>query len=495
MTRCRTEEIQSHMCGPSSTSTKYEWEKYDYYRILGLPAVNLNSSRNKRKDARNRIDRQQIKKAYRSQAQKYHPDKAHRKNLTSTIGESNQRFARIAEAYEFLTDDSKRKNYDVWLLNCEDRNKIQENDFSPGDSWSFSFSDPRKVFEKFWDGRKSQKEPIRVHETREILLDPSSGKEILREYRTEEFASDEDGIYMYRVLVQDFVEQFDRFFGWEYKPLTAPVVIEEGRRSDSNFQDERGNQNTLSGNSYMTPRSLPLVSANGHFYARISRQCELIVASNSSSPGGSDDLIKWSSKTYIPSRAGNCFLSVQGPYLVLALGSPENPGRILWNSDNSKNIDDDFSSVYFAKLDNDGNLAVYKETDKYWGWKQTKTFTYKRIPKILKELGKRLKRGKESSSNPESKAHTTCIFATGTVGCNPPARKIVHIAYDMRRLIERTVVNIDSALDNVWDFIEPEEDEDPLDVILRLLEKAGNSVSKVGSSLSKRGAKFILDWR
>jgi len=492
---CRAQEGQT--CGPSTTSTKYEWEQYDYYRVLDLPSVDQSTSRKKRKDVRDHIDEQQIKKAYRRQAQKFHPDKAHKENLTATIEESNQRFARIAEAYEVLKDDIKRKDYDAWLLNCEDRSNSfsQENDFSEGNSWSFSFSNPRKVFENFWDGRKSQQEPIRVHESREILLHPTIGKEILRVYRTEEFASNEDGIYMYRVLVQDFAEQYDRFFGWEYKPLSEATVVEEGTRSNSNFQDDNGNQDVLAVNDYMTPRSLPLVSANGQFYARISRQCELIVASKFSAPGGPDDLIKWTSRTYIPSRAGNCFLSVQGPYLVLATGSPDNPGRILWNSANSKNIDDDLSSVYFARLDNDGNLAVYKETDKFQKSARPKAYLYKRIPNVLKDLAKRLKQDKKHSKKDNSKPYTKCIFATGTFGCNPPARKMVHFAYDVRRLIERTMVNIDSALDNLWDLIEPEEDEDPLDVLLRVAEKAGNSITKFGSSLAKRGAKFISDWR
>lgn len=65
--------------------------KKDYYEILGVS-----------KDA----SQDEIKKAYRKMAVKYHPDK----NSGDTDAES--KFKEAAEAYDVLRDESKRSNYD-----------------------------------------------------------------------------------------------------------------------------------------------------------------------------------------------------------------------------------------------------------------------------------------------------------------------------------------------------------------------------------------------
>jgi len=64
----------------------------DYYDILGVD-----------KDA----SKEEIKKAYRKKAKKYHPDK----NPENT-DEAREKFKKISEAYEVLADDEKRKRYD-----------------------------------------------------------------------------------------------------------------------------------------------------------------------------------------------------------------------------------------------------------------------------------------------------------------------------------------------------------------------------------------------
>lgn len=66
-------------------------EKKDYYEVLGIS-----------KDA----SEQEIKKAYRKMAMKYHPDK------NQGNKESEEQFKEVNEAYEVLSDPQKRRTYD-----------------------------------------------------------------------------------------------------------------------------------------------------------------------------------------------------------------------------------------------------------------------------------------------------------------------------------------------------------------------------------------------
>ena len=63
----------------------------DYYKTLGLDK-NANE--------------EEIKKAYRKLARKYHPD------LNPNDKEANRKFQQINEANEVLSDPEKRKKYD-----------------------------------------------------------------------------------------------------------------------------------------------------------------------------------------------------------------------------------------------------------------------------------------------------------------------------------------------------------------------------------------------
>jgi len=129
----------------------YKWETWNYYQILGLAPESYYHadvglpSRRKRSNERSKITATDIKKAYRTQAQLWHPDKVASKkqqtqqtvraaNVTSqnskdysdiSIEESNARFARIAQAYEILSDQGKREEYDVYLLDREDEMELE----------------------------------------------------------------------------------------------------------------------------------------------------------------------------------------------------------------------------------------------------------------------------------------------------------------------------------------------------------------------------------
>jgi len=62
----------------------------DYYFILGLPKA---------------ADKHRIKKAYRDRVKELHPDKAN-------TSENRQKFLEAQEAYETLTDDARKAEYD-----------------------------------------------------------------------------------------------------------------------------------------------------------------------------------------------------------------------------------------------------------------------------------------------------------------------------------------------------------------------------------------------
>lgn len=90
-------------------------EKKDYYNIL---------------ETTKEASKEEIKKSYRRMALKYHPDTSKEPNAT-------EKFKEINEAYEVLSDDSKRSQYD------------QYGTVNMGAS---GFRDPRDIFSNFGGG-------------------------------------------------------------------------------------------------------------------------------------------------------------------------------------------------------------------------------------------------------------------------------------------------------------------------------------------------------
>src|SRR5438046_575557 len=81
----------------------------DYYEILGVARA---------------AKEEEIKKAYRKLARKYHPD------LNPNNKQSEEKFKEIQEAYEVLGDADKRKKYDQLGMNWKNGA-----DFTPPPNW------------------------------------------------------------------------------------------------------------------------------------------------------------------------------------------------------------------------------------------------------------------------------------------------------------------------------------------------------------------------
>ena len=98
----------------------------DYYKVLGLEKTASDND---------------IKKAYRKLALKYHPDK------NKSPG-AEEKFKEIAEAYEVLSDPNKKNIYDT--QGSEGLNGGMGG-HHPGEGFSYAFhGDPRATFEAFF---------------------------------------------------------------------------------------------------------------------------------------------------------------------------------------------------------------------------------------------------------------------------------------------------------------------------------------------------------
>ncbi|XP_060530811.1 protein tumorous imaginal discs, mitochondrial-like isoform X2 [Cylas formicarius] len=107
----------------------------DYYEILG---VGKNASAS------------DVKKAYYKLAKKYHPD------VNKNDPEAQRKFQEASEAYEILSDDTKRKQYDTWGSTAEQMGAGANAGRASGpqgfsQSWSYqSTIDPEELFRKIF---------------------------------------------------------------------------------------------------------------------------------------------------------------------------------------------------------------------------------------------------------------------------------------------------------------------------------------------------------
>ncbi|MFQ6135392.1 MAG: molecular chaperone DnaJ [Nitrososphaerales archaeon] len=150
-------------------------KKRDYYEVLGVS-----------KDA----SKEEVKRAYRRLALKYHPDR----NKSS---DSEEKFKEISEAYAVLSDDQKRKQYDMFGHAGIDSRYTTEDIFRGVNfdeifrDLGFGFGGMSNLFEQFFGGFGRQREgPQRGADLRydiEVTLeDITKGiNKTIRIYRTE----------------------------------------------------------------------------------------------------------------------------------------------------------------------------------------------------------------------------------------------------------------------------------------------------------------------
>lgn len=105
----------------------------DYYSVLGVP-------RNASPD--------DIKKAYRKLALKWHPDKN-----PDNKEEAERKFKELAEAYEVLSDKSRRDAYDRYGNDKMRHSSSTTTDFSDFPGFTFTFRSPDEVFREFFGGQ------------------------------------------------------------------------------------------------------------------------------------------------------------------------------------------------------------------------------------------------------------------------------------------------------------------------------------------------------
>lgn len=101
------------------------------------------------------VSAEELKKAYRNLAKKYHPDKYANETLVKQ-NEVKDIFAQINEAYQVLSNETSRKEYDLTLLKNKKENNRQNSNSTSKNRDFFYKSDLNDMFSNFFSPKTSK---------------------------------------------------------------------------------------------------------------------------------------------------------------------------------------------------------------------------------------------------------------------------------------------------------------------------------------------------
>lgn len=180
-----------------------------------------------------------------------------------------------------------------------------------------------------------------------------------------------------------------------YSAVTEPYLVEEGRSNkDDTYDDtydghsqrrsprrQRESIHRLEPGESITPNrsntANQWISPNGRYEAVLSPTCELQIIRHDKTDNGPTSAIVWSTETYVPhSRSQGCNLALDtlGQLLLSVdygsgLGSSTASNTVLWCSNmpavvphlfHEGNGEESILFHYYASLDNDGVIGVYR---------------------------------------------------------------------------------------------------------------------------------------
>jgi curved DNA-binding protein CbpA len=474
----------------SIAASSYDWEDWDYYQILGFNETSISKE----------LSAKDIKQAYRRQARRWHPDKQQQHHFNVSLSnsalsteEANARFAKIAEAYQVLSDDDRRIEYERYrrghVRQSPNLRKGPNSDAAASSSynsheasWSFGWKDfrvdPVQLFQDLFqdwnvafddedenlfggferfnpnssgEGHNGLGRPTRISHDEHILMD-SWGREILRVLQTEEYRQI-DHLYI-RVMAQDFVETWDPYLhGFSYQPLQGePFLMEEVHRPLPQTTS------TMPSHEPLTTQSEWL--EHGRYRAGLDAFCNLQIVDSSRG------VIIWEIETEIPSWYSACQLELRGPTLVLVMGDYYHQEQIIWQSEILNHSHKELiGALHIARLDGDGALAVYqlleiKESDKHiWldgllnaGSKTGAALVWQRFVKAFYAV-EEMKIDQFSAEKRYRQKDQTeifrrvCVWTSNPFGCLRVGRAFVHAFRDCILLGRRVIRVVDRLFD------------------------------------------------
>ncbi|MBC2857057.1 DnaJ domain-containing protein [Cetobacterium sp. 2A] len=102
------------------------------------------------------VSKEDLKKSYRNLAKKYHPDKYANDTLDKQTEVKNI-FTQINEAYQVLSDETLKKEYDFTLLKEKKENNKQNINSSSKNKDFFNKTDLNDMFSSFFSPKSSKK--------------------------------------------------------------------------------------------------------------------------------------------------------------------------------------------------------------------------------------------------------------------------------------------------------------------------------------------------